>query len=208
MFIENADMTCLRQGDILSNLPFPVLRSGKLSFVGKIDPPTPGSEPAFVPLPSEDPRGRLFSIQTPARIVFAAVISQCCDIAPRRGGKIEGQHTIALARLVPLPDKVRSDAESLASLRDNTNPLSPTASYLGLFHVPAHASLNGEEWAIDYSQPFCIPAAELPAALRRKLLQMTDESRIRFKLKLSFFYGRLTDEEASMGHEWLGPGNP
>ena len=195
-------MTCLRQGDILGNLPFPVLRSGKLSFVGKIDPPSLGTDSTFVPQ-AEESRGRLYSIQTPARIVFAAVISQCCDIAPRRGGKIEGQHTIALARLVSIPDRARNDPESLASLRDNTNPYGSTPSYLGLFHVPAHASLLGEEWAIDYSQPFCIPAAELPAALKRKLLQMTDESRIRFKIKLSFFYGRLTDEETSMGHEWL-----
>jgi len=207
MFVEHADMSCLRQGDILSNLPFPLLRSGKLSFVGKIDPQTVGSDSTFT-LQSEEMRGRLYSIQTLARIVFAAVISQCCDIAPRRGGKIEGQHTIALARLVPLPDGVLTDAESLASLRENSNPFNPGASYLGLFHVPAHARLNGEEWAIDYSQPFCIPAPELPAALKRKILQMTDESRIRFKIKLSVFYGRLTDEEIIMGHEWLGPTNP
>jgi hypothetical protein len=206
MFIEHADMTCLRQGDVLNHLPFPLLRSGKVSFVGKIDPPMLGFDSIFVPQ-SEESRGRLYSIQTPARIVFAAVISQCCDIAPRRGGKIEGQHTIALARLVPLPDKARTDVELLASLRENSNPLIPGASYLGLFHVPAHPLLNGEEWVIDYSQPFCIPAPELPGALRRKILQMTDESRIRFKLKLSAFYGRLTDEEVIMGHEWLGPTN-
>jgi len=206
MFIENADMTCLRQGDILNHLPFPLLRSGKVSFVGKIDPPMLAPDSVFVPQ-SEESRGRLYSIQTPARIVFAAVISQCCDIAPRRGGKIEGQHTIALARLVPVPDKARTDPGSLASLRENSNPLIPGASYLGLFHVPAHPSLNNQEWVVDYSQPFCIPAPELPGALRRKVLQMTDESRIRFKLKLSAFYGRLTDEEVAMGHEWLGPTN-
>ncbi|MFY9725803.1 MAG: hypothetical protein WB579_18035 [Bryobacteraceae bacterium] len=203
MFITDADMTCLRQGDILGNMPFPVMRSGKLSFVGKIEPPTPGSEPAFVPLPSEDARGRLFSIQTPARIIFAAVISQCCDIAPRRGGKIEGQHTIALARLVPLPDKARGDPELLASLRANSNPTGPEAAFLGLFHVPAHAALNNAEWAIDYSQVLCVPAPDLSVVVRRKLLQMTDEARIKFKIKLSYFYGRLTDEEIAMDHEWV-----
>jgi len=201
MFIEQPDMTCLRQGDILGGLPFPVLRSGKVSFVGKVDPLTL-ADATFVPQ-AEESRGRLYSIQTPARIVLAAVISQCCDIAPRRGGKIEGQHTIALARLVPVPDRARSDAESLASLRDNTNPYTSTPSYLGLFYLPAHPSLYDEEWVVDYSQPFCIPAAELPAALKRKFLQMTDDARVRFKIKLAHFYGRLTDEETSMGHEWL-----
>jgi hypothetical protein len=205
MFIERPDLTCLRQGDILGNLPLPVLQWGKLSFVGKIEPPTPGSTPAFMPLLTEDPRGRLFSIQTPARIVFAAVISQCCDIATRRGGRIEGQHTIALARLIPLPDRVRNDVESLASLRENANPNTSSPSYLSLFHVPAHASLNEEEWAIDYSQLFCIPAQDLQLALKRKILQMTDDSRIRFKMKLAHFYGRPTDEELSMHHEWLDP---
>src|SRR5579863_4938872 len=142
MFLVDADMTCLRQGDILASMSFPVLRAGKLSYVGKIEPPAPGSEPAFVALPTEDPRGRLFSIQTPVRIVFAAVISQCCDIAPRRGGKIEGQHTIALARLVPLPEKARANEELLLSLRANANPYGVDAAFLGLFHVPAHAALN------------------------------------------------------------------
>lgn len=203
MFINDADMTCLRQGDILCNIPFPIMRSGKVSFIGKIEPPTPGAEPAFVPIPSEDPRGRLFSIQTPARIIFAAVISQCCDIAPRRGGKIEGQHTIALARLVPLPDKVRNDPESLEALRANSNPTGPEAAFLSLFHVPSHAKLKNEEWAIDYSQVFCVPAGDFPVVLKRKLLQMTDEARVRFKIKLSFFYGRLTEEEIAMNHEWL-----
>jgi hypothetical protein len=203
MFINDADMTCLRQGDILGSMPYPIMRAGKLSYVGKIEPPTPGAEPAFIPLPSEDPRGRLFSIQTPARIIFAAVISQCCDIAPRRGGKIEGQHTIALARLVPLPDKVRGDAELLANLRSNSNPYGPEAAFLGLFHVAAHPALKDEEWAIDYSQTFCLPASDLSVVVKRKLLQMTDDSRIRFKMKLSYFYGRLTEEEIAMNHEWL-----
>jgi hypothetical protein len=152
---------------------------------------------------SEDPRGRLFSIQTPARIIFAAVISQCCDIEPRRGGKIEGQHTIALARLVPIPNKVRNDAELVQSLRANANPSSSEAAFLGLFHIPAHAALNNEEWAIGYSQVFCVPAPDLSVVVKRKLLQMTDESRVKFKIKLSYFYGRLTDEESVMNHEWL-----
>lgn len=187
-------------------MSFPILRVGKVSYVGKIEPPAPGSDPAFVALPSEDPRGRLFSIQSPVRIVFAAVISQCCDIAPRRGGKIEGQHTIALARLVPLPDRVRNDPELLTNLRTNSNPAGSAAAFLGLFHVPAYAALNNEEWVVDYSQVFCVPAPDLSVVVKRKLLQMTDEARVRFKIKLSYFYGRLTDEEIAMNHEWLRGG--
>jgi hypothetical protein len=49
MFINDADMTCLRQGDILGSMPFPIMRTGKLSYIGKIEPPTPGSDPAFYP---------------------------------------------------------------------------------------------------------------------------------------------------------------
>ncbi len=74
---------------------------------------------------------------------------------------------------------------------------------MGLFHVPAHAALNNAEWAIDYSQVLCVPAPDLSVVVRRKLLQMTDEARIKFKIKLSYFYGRLTDEEIAMDHEWV-----
>jgi hypothetical protein len=203
MFIEDADMSCLRQGDIIGSMPFPILGVGRLSFVGKIDPPAPGSETAFVSLAAKNSRGPLFSVQVPTRIVFATVISQCCDIAPREGGRIEGQHTIALARLVPLPEKARKNPETLASLRANSDPDAPEAAFLGLFHVPAHPNLNNEEWAIDYSQVFCVPAPDLSLIIKRKLLQMTDESRIRFKIRLSYFYGRLTDEESAMNHEWM-----
>ena len=36
MFVHDADMSCLRQGDVLEHIPFPLLASQELSVLGRI----------------------------------------------------------------------------------------------------------------------------------------------------------------------------
>jgi hypothetical protein len=37
---------------------------------------------------------------------------------------------------------------------------------------------------------------------------MTDDARVRFKIKLAWCLGRLTDEELESGHPWVKPDEP
>jgi hypothetical protein len=72
---------------------------------------------------------------------------------------------------------------------------------LNLFYIPQHERLNGKDWVIDYNQTTAIPGSEFPAILRRKILQMEDDWRVKFKIKLAACLTRLTDEEREAGLE-------
>jgi hypothetical protein len=165
-----------------------------------------GGAPLFKPVTSthrED--SDWLTLQNLWRLGFAAVISQCCDLAPRNGRVL--LPTIALARLVPITQATLNDPAKLASLRANKDPRdNDDPGVIKLFYVPQHEKLGGTEWTVDYNQLFSIPSNEYPAILANRVLQMTDEARIRFKIKLAWCLGRLTDEE--LEHPWFRPDEP
>jgi hypothetical protein len=70
--------------------------------------------------------------------------------------------------------------------------------------------LENKEWIVDYNQTVCIPGREFPMVLSRKILQMEDDWRVKFKIKLAICLARLTDEERSAGLEdpWVGKQAP
>jgi hypothetical protein len=57
----------------------------------------------------------------------------------------------------------------------------------------------------DSTQIPLVPGTEYQDLLRRKTLQLLDRERVKFKIKLAGFLGRLTDEEVTAGLEnpWL-----
>ena len=122
MFVRDADMTCLRQGDILSSTPFPLLRSEDIAFLGRIDRqqpqlPTPALS-ALTRTIRNDPNW--LTVQLPVRLSFCAVISQCCDLEPRHGKIL--LPSFAVARLIPIPQSIIANAQRLASLGARTTP--------------------------------------------------------------------------------------
>lgn len=202
MFLSEADTDkgSLRQGDILTNIVFPLIRGDSILFLGTAD-----LAQAHGPLRlrSEELRkAPAWTCQMPTRVGFAAVISQCCDLEPKHG-KIPNP-TIALARLVEPPLGARNDVERMTSLRANRYPFdSRDPGYLNLFHIPAHEVLEDKEWTVDFTQVLSIPATEFPGVMAQKILQMDDDHRIRFKMKLAASFGRFTPEEEASGHPWL-----
>ncbi len=200
MFITDADMSCLRQGDILVNIPFPQLVSSRMSFLGSAA--LDGVEPIFTAQTKTERNQPMYSLQLDTRLSTAVVISQCCTLEPREGSRITAK-AIALARLVPVPKEVLKNEERLAELRLNSDPRKPGAQFVNVFWIAPHEKLGNREWIVDYAQVCALPAGEFPAILSRKALQMTDDSRIRFKTKLASSFARLTDEERCMDHSWL-----
>jgi hypothetical protein len=206
MFISDADMTCLRQGDILANIPFPQLATKDTAFLGSASLHQLG-DLQFSPQSKMIRDLPMYVCQVQARIGFAAVVSQCCDLAPRDGNRID-QPTIALARLVPISARVLNDPQKITNLRSNSDPRVPGAAFLNLFHIVARDQLNGHDWVVDFGQIFSIPSAEFPAIMVRKILQMDDDHRVRFKIRLSASFARFTEDELAMGHPWLGAEQP
>lgn len=110
---------------------------------------------------------------------------------------------------MPITPATLNAPEKLASLRANKDPRDGVdPGIIKLFYIPGHEKLGGVEWTVDYNQVFSIASAEFPSIIRSKILKMTDESRIRFKIKLAWCLGRLTDEELTLGHPWLVPAEP
>lgn len=196
MFAEVADMTCLRQGDIIDGIPFPRLSSPDMLILGKVPPDA--SQPQVPQLAAHttthrDDQNWLLA-QIPVRLSFCAVISQCCDLEPKHGQLL--MPAFAVARLIPIPKAILNDQQRLASLRSNKDPRRGSdPGYLNFFYIPQHEKLDRKEWVVDYNQTTAIPVREFPAILSKKVLQMEDQWRVKFKIKMAICLARITDEE-------------
>lgn len=202
MFVEEADQECLRQGDILAGIPFPLLRTDDMAIIGrpslqKYESEVPRVE-AATRVHRDDPNW--LTAQVPVRLSFCAVISQCCDLEARHE-KIP-MPTFAVARLIPVPRRILEDPQRLVSLRENKDPrVRDDTGFINLFYVPSHERLEGKEWVVDFNQVASVPATEFPRIMQRKVLQMKDRWRVKFKIKLAVSLTRLTDDEIQAGLE-------
>lgn len=202
MFLPVADMdkNCLRQGDVLRSIPFPLLQDRELYVLGEIqDSQQALPYPAIVTI-RHNHRGdpHYFAGQLKFRLSFCAVISNCCEIEPRNNKLLPAAFSVA--RLIPIKKSILDDPEKLASLRSNKDPRDPAKpGFLDYFHVTQHELLEGREWMVDFSQIASIPNSAYPDILTRKVLQMEDASRVKFKLKLAAYLARLSDEEVAAG---------
>ncbi len=211
MFLADADKTCLRQGDILDGVVFPRLSAADIVILGRMP-----SEVGHQNMPAlsvvthvhrEDQHW--ISAQVPVRLSLAMVITQCCDLEVR-----DGHLTIpafAVARLIPIPKKILADAQRLASLRANKDPrVASDPGYVNFFYVPAHPLLGDREWIVDFNQLLSIPSKGISGVLTKKRLQLEDDWRVKFKIKLATSVARLTDEERAAGLQdpWRGKQTP
>lgn len=196
MFVADADMQldCLRQGDILQGVPFPLLDSTKLSVLGQIRADQSSPSTVFIPTTyTHRSDSGYYWAQLPVKLAFAAVVSNCCEVEPRHGKLL--QPAFMVARLIPIKESIRGDAEKLASLKANKDPRSGAPGYIDYFYVESHPRLDGKEWMVDYSQVASIPNSEFPAIMGKKMAQMNAHNRVKFKIKLAVYYGRIEDDE-------------
>ncbi len=206
MFLSAADMSCLRQGDILDGVPFPRLSSPDTFILGRMSSVASQTVPSLSPLTNthrDDPQWLV--AQLPVRLSFCAVISQCCDLEPRNNQLV--MPAFALARLITIPKQILADAQRFASLKSNKDPrVGSDPGYINFFYVEPNPLLHGREWVVDFNQTLCIPGKEFPGILQSKKLQMEDEWRLKFKIKLATCFARLTNEERAAGliDPWVG----
>jgi hypothetical protein len=199
---DGFDIASLRQGDILEGIPFPLLDSTKMLILGEIpDDSDFGSIPAITPRlhPHRDDH-EWTTGQAPIRFGFCAVLSNCCDLE-LRGGRIQA-HSIVLARLRPIPPDVRNDIERFNSLKANKDPRNrDDAGYIDYFYLEPHEKLSDKDWKVHFNLVLSLPTADLTGLLRKKVLQLEDRTRMKFKIKLGFTYMRANREELDAGLE-------
>jgi len=196
------DKACLRQGDVLDAVPFPILES-ESAILGRIDHESGVQlpHPKIVPIPREHRNQKdCITMQVKTRLASGAVLAHCCELELRSGKCLLPM--IAVARLVSVKSSIIKDPDKLASLRANKDPRNPNDSgFLDYFYLSPHAVSGGAEWVVDFSQIASFPGTEYQYLLRRKVLQLSERERVKFKIKLAIYLGRLTDEEHELGLE-------
>ncbi len=199
---EGFDAASLRQGDILTGIPFPLLDYRSLTLLGAVQ-----EEYDYGGLPVINARTHTHrfdrewvTVQMPVRFGLCAVLSNCCDLEPRNGQILA--RMVTLARLRPVSDDIRRDAARFASLSANKDPRDQEDhGYIDYFYLEPHALLQNRDWNVEYSQCVSIPASDTNILLRKKLLQLDDRTRVKFKIKLAFTLGRTNDDEELAGLE-------
>jgi len=68
-------------------------------------------------------------------------------------------------------------------------------------------ALRNVDWRVHFNQVVSIPNSEVQFLLQRKILQLNDRTRMRFKIKLAFTTGRSNSDEIKAGLEnpWIEP---
>jgi hypothetical protein len=202
------DDAALRQGDILAGVPYPQLEHAKTFVLGEI-----AQEYDYTALPAILPKTHVHrgedgwvTIQVPAKFCFCAVLSNCCDLEPH-GGKIRA-HAVTLARVRTISGDIRGSVERFDSLRANKDPRDPAdPGYIDYFYLEQHALLQNLDWSVAFSQVVTLPTLDIALLLRKKILQLDDRTRMKFKIKLAFTLGRSNDDEINAGLEnpWANP---
>jgi hypothetical protein len=202
------DEASLRQGDILAGVPFPLLEHGKMHVLGAI-----AHDYDYTALPAISAKthahradANWVTIQVPARFGLSAVLSNCCDLEPR-DGHIQA-YSVILARLRPISNDIRNDPTRFASLRSNKDPRDAVnAGYIDYFYLEPHAQLEGTDWNVQFNQVVTLPTSDIDLLLTKKMLQLDDRTRVKFKIKLAFSLGRPSDDELEAGLEnpWAEP---
>jgi hypothetical protein len=200
---DGFDIASLRQGDILEGVPFPLLESAKMHVLADIS-----QTESFSTIPVLSPRlhelrgdNEWTTTVSPVRFGFCTVLSNCCDLEPRQGGKVR-THAVVLARLRPIPPDIRRSQELFDSLVANRDPRDPTRpGFIEYFYLAPHRLLQELDWRVEFNQVVSVPTNDVTILLRKKILQLDDRTRMKFKIKLGFTYLRVNQDEIDAGLE-------
>lgn len=189
MFIDSPNKQELRQGDIFTDLYFPIMPCQSPRLVGTAEPSNDiNQEFSFTPAVEKVGNFQCVTAQVPLLRTAAMLISQCCDVAfDNRGGNIKRRYLV-IAPLTEVPSDFKKNPAEFELLTQNR-----LDDYLNYFYVPQIAPLS-VDYLADFSRVVSIPSSQAKFILERKVLQMSDPMRVRLKVKFSSFFGRPIDD--------------
>jgi hypothetical protein len=205
LYLVNGDVGfeagVLRQGDILKRIPFPRLELRRMQILGELAHDldfNDANPPLRATTQTVANDAGWITIQLPARFGFFVVTSHCCELELRQG-KMRPP-VLTLARLRPIPAATRNNVANFASLRankDSSNAQDP--GYKDLFYLEPHVLIDGQDWSVHFNQTLTLLSSDFDLLIPRKILQMDDKTRAKFKTKVAFSIGKYTDEEIAAG---------
>jgi hypothetical protein len=196
------DIASLRQGDILEGVPFPLLETSRIQLLGDIE-----NDQDFTTAPPLTPKlhkhrddPNWTTAVCPVRFGCCAVLSNCCDLEPR-GGKVLTP-AVVLARLRPITSDARRNPTMFESLKANRDPRDrENPGFIDQFYLEPHELLAGQDWKVQFNQTLCLPTTDITLLLKKKILQLDNRTRMKFKIKLGFTFARANNDELDAGLE-------
>jgi hypothetical protein len=197
MPFDQLDGNTLRQGDIVADVPFPLLRLDKKpKFLGTFKRGKGEHVELDAAIEPIKKRPWLVSL-VPTSISFCCVLSQCCDVASNQNPP---PPSFVVCRLVPVTSGMRN-AENYEGLRNNIDPFGAGHPYYQLFHIGHEPPLD-EEYVADFGQAASISWLDYDAILKRKILQLDDLERSKFRIKAGAYFGRTPVEDKHLAYPW------
>jgi hypothetical protein len=205
MFAQHHDTTTLRQGDIIEDVCFPLSRiQATLKFLGTLKP---GVSPQVELIPDTERIGKSSFLTAQISVVpsFCMVLSQDCDVDRTQNPP---PPSFAMCRLVPVPEKIKKDPTLFERLRLNIDPYGGERPFYQLFYVGSHSRLGSGEYVADYGMPMALAWTDYNALLKRKILELDDHSRAKFRVKAGAYFARPAQEdvEAGLANPWEAEG--
>jgi hypothetical protein len=181
----------LRQGDIVANVFFPLSRPALLKYLATYGSGS-GTNVKLEPL-IEIPLGsRKSYVQAVSHGVVAhgAVISQCCDL-----DKKHPKASFSLCRLIPFE---MSRYKNIEALTNNIDPYGAENPHYEFFYIGAIDGLDGEYLA-DFGLLTSFGWPDYDLILGKKVHQLDDLNRNKFRVKAGAFFGRPPQEDIDAG---------
>jgi hypothetical protein len=196
MFIETVDRSTLRQGDVVRDIVFPIARFDSTRVLGKPVRQEDGS--SGIDVVSEGSPERPYQIiQVQGTLGFCAVLSQCCDVDASQNPP---PHSLVLCKVLPVPKSIAKRQSSHDTLIANLDPYGDRKAFIGNFWF---GSIPGETWEFmaDFGQVMTAPWADYSQVLSRKIAELEDLHRAKFRVKVGAHFGRVTEEDRAAGFE-------
>jgi hypothetical protein len=207
MFTDRPDLTELRQGDIIQGLFYPEISCSDISLLGKPadafadETSRNGEEQLPNLIANMEKKGKQgllgFTAQINVYYGFFILISQCCDLARRDKDKPKCSAFVT-APLLDLPYDLNKDHQKFDQEKFNILKSNSLENYISSFFIAQQSPIN-KNYLVDFNQIVSFPRTQYDFLQKNKILQMTDKTRIQFKLKLSSHFGRATQEERDAG---------
>lgn len=194
---EEPDRSTLRQGDVIQRLLLPRYSLGNLGLIYRF---APDDNHVF------DDRGAVGMTNS-----LAVVLSQCCEfnqgkrqafsVAELLPARRMGTWTLPLwglnlAELTPLKYVMARgiDRRELVDALRRGNEIDTGAreknTSLHLFLYDSDGAVLEEPHVADFSRVTSIRMKDMGRVRERKVLQLDEDSRAKFRMKLAYFYGR------------------
>jgi hypothetical protein len=194
MFAQKTDPTTLRQGDIITDVVFPLARMDSPTLLLGVHKEGTGENVTLAGKTEQIGRSHYLLGQIHVVSGLCAVLSQCCDVDSKQDPP---PPSLLLCRVLQVPEGLRR-SKQFEALKANVDPYGTERPHYRLFYLGNLPDFP-DEYLVDYGLCMTVAWRDYNQVLRRKILEMDDLTRSKFRVKAGAYFGRATSEEVTAG---------